>query len=559
MELLYWPLPSAEDPASGYRGFDPHTEILPAGYQAQEGRLPFACDTLLQQDLACTVRDGTTLYMDIYRPVGAEKVPAIVAWGPWGKRGRNLASGFTNDWKPKNTGLPEVCQVSGLQANNGQDPAIWVQYGYAIVNVDPRGVYASEGDMRYFGLQDSRDAYDVIEFLAAQDWCTGKIGLSGNHWYGLEQWFIAAQQPPHLYAMAPADAHGNLYREEFCRGGIPRMDYTARERSYTTHGGRCEDICGMLEQHPLFDEYWAEKAARVEDIHIPCYVTASWTQTNHSRGPFENFERLGTDKKWLRVHNGGEFTEFRAPETVADVRRFFDRYLKDEENGWEDTPRVRLTTLDPGGDTVEGRPMPDFPLPNEKAVSLYLSADGRLHDAPVEDAASVSYTADDDKSVCCFTYPFDRETEITGYAALRLYLAAECADADVFVRLFKLDAQGNKLWTSTGNLYSGTNGRLRASHRALNAEKSTALRPWHDHTAEAPLTPGEIVRLDIDLWPMSMVFHPGQQLMVEVSGWEIKVAHFSMTEMIPTRNRGSHTLWCGGAYDACLTVPVIEG
>ena len=553
----FWPLPSTDEPTSGYPGFDPHTEIFPKGYKVQPGRIPFACDTICEQDVAIKLRDGVTIYADIYRPVTDQPVPALLSWGIAGKRGKNLAGGFSLEGKPLNTISPENSLMSGLHVHNGPDPAIWVQYGYAIINPDPRGTYNSEGDVMYFGTQYAQDGYDTIEWAAAQDWCNGKVALTGTHWYALSQWFIAELQPPHLAAIAPSEAHGNLYIDEFVRDGIPRLDYTARLRTYTTHGAKIEDICAMVEKHPFYDDYWKDKTADFSKINVPAWITASWTQTNHSRGVFEAFENLGTEQKWLRMHDIGEFTDPRTESTILDQKKFFDHFLKGEDNSWEDTPRVRLATLNPGGENIINRPEPDFPLPNQTVRTLWLAGNGTMTEVKPETADQVSYVADDEVSVTTFAYPITEETEITGYLRLKLWVEAETSDADVFVRLYKLDKDGNKLWTTHDNKYSGPNGRLRVSHRALSEQSTDPLRPVHSHTNEQLLTPGEIVPVEIGIWPTSLLFHPGEQLMVEICGWEIKVAHFG-NEHIPTRNQGKHTLHFGGRYDASLLIPVIE-
>jgi hypothetical protein len=556
-DIEFYPLPSTDEPSSGYPGFDPHTEIFPAGHRVQPGRIPFACDTVCEQDVAIKLRDGTTIYADVYRPVTEEKVPAILSWGIAGKRGKNLAGGFSLEGVPLNTLTPENSTQSGLHVHNGPDPAVWVQYGYAIINPDPRGTYNSEGDVMYFGTQYAEDGCDVIEWAASQSWCSGKVGLAGTHWYALSEWFIAEKQPLHLAAIAPAEAHANLYLDEFVRDGIPRLDYTARLRTYTTHGARIEDICAMVEKHPFFDEYWQDKAVDFSKIHTPAWITASWTQTNHSRGVFEAFEKLGTEEKWLRVHDIGEFTDPRTESTVLDQKKFFDRYLKGEDNGWEKTPRVRLATLNPGGENITGRPEESFPLKNQRVQTLWLGENGCMRDEKPAAPGEVSYVSDDEVSVTTFTYSFDKPTEITGYLRLRLWVEAQSDDADVFVRLYKLDKDGGKLWTTHDNKYSGPNGRLRASHRELDEVRSDELRPVHTHRGEQRLTPGVPVPLDIGIWPTSLIFAPGEQLMLEVGGWEIKVAHFG-NEHIPTRNKGRHTVHFGGEYDSKLLIPVIE-
>ena len=574
IEIAYYPVQPADTPGSGYPGFHPHTEVYPKGYQAQAGRLPFACDTVCEQDVEIVLRDGTKIYADVYRPVTDAPVPAILAWGPAGKRGRNLATGLpmppmvgmSGDKKmpppPKGGGgMPKNSELSGLQAHGGQDPAIWVQYGYAIVNADPRGIFASEGDIQYFGTTDAQDGYDTVEWIAAQPWCSGKVAMSGSHWYAIEQWFIAAQQPPHLCAIAPAEGHGNFYVDETVRGGIPRLDPSARSRSYSTHGSKIEDICEMAKRYPLYNAYWADKQADFSRISIPAYVTASWTQTYHSRGTFEGFNAIASQDKWLRVHDIGEFIDFRKPENILDLKKFFDHFLKGIDNGWEDTPRVRLATLDPGGENLTNRARESFPQMDQTIHRAYLQADGTMQPLPGAQAAQVSYQADDSQSVATFTMSFDSETEITGFLKLKLWVEAQGAnDADLFIRLFKLDEHGEKLYATKGNKYSGPNGRLRVSHRAMDPEKSTALEPVHLHTSEALLHPGEIVPVEIGIWPTSLRFHPGQQLMVQIAGFEVAVDHGG-DALIETRNRGCHILYLGGSYDSCLyypTVPIQE-
>jgi hypothetical protein len=176
---------------------------------------------------------------------------------------------------------------------------------------------------------------------------------------------------------------------------------------------------------------------------------------------------------------------------------------------------------------------------------------------PDSQADTVAYAADDSKSVATFTMTFEQETEITGFLKLKLWVEAQGAnDADLFVRLFKLDENGEKLFATKGNKYSGPNGRLRASHRAMDAEKSTELEPVQLHTAEELLKPGEIVPLEIGIWPTSLRFHPGQQLMVQIAGFEVAVDHGG-DALIETRNHGTHILHMGGDYDSCLYYPVV--
>lgn len=570
IDVLRIPIQPLDHPRSGYPGFHPHTELLPEGYQFQPGRRPLPCPVLCHQDVAIPMRDGILLYADIYRPVGEEKVPAILCWGAWGKRGKGLVfpdmdhmPNYTpntaraeEDPRHPRTAMYRRSELSGLQAWGGEDPADWVPYGYAIVNVDPRGVYFSQGEMHYFDTQNGRDAYDVIEWLAVQDWCNGRIGTSGNHWYGIEQWFIAQEQPPHLCAIHPAEAHGDFYRDEMVRGGIPRLDWGSRTMTYgkTT----IEDVVGMSLLHPLDDAYWKEKEIRFEQITCPVFLTCSYTQWNHSRGPFDGFNRLGTEQKWMRIHNGMEFIDFRLPETIAEVRKFFDHFLKGADNGWEETPRVQLSVLDPGGWDIVGRPEESFPLARQQIKKFYLDIPtGALTEAKPAAESTVSYVSDDHAGRAAFRYQFQEEAEITGFSKIHLCMSTDKAiDMDVFVRINKLDAQGNRLLANYTNVYSGPNGRLRASLRRVDPEKSGPLTPYHPYDRRDYFKPFEVVELDIGIWPTGLRFHPGEQLEVEISGFEIMTAHMGDMKL-ETVNRGEHTIHSGGAWECYLLLPFI--
>src|SRR5882672_8795782 len=86
-QAVYVPAyPYDEDLEPGvFSRFDPGTRVLPAGFQVQPGFMPLPVDIVLEKDVAVTLRDGITIYVDVLRPVGAEKVPVIVAWSPYGK------------------------------------------------------------------------------------------------------------------------------------------------------------------------------------------------------------------------------------------------------------------------------------------------------------------------------------------------------------------------------------------------------------------------------------------------------------------------------------------
>ena len=331
---------SAPIEQSKYPGFNPRTYVLPKGSVQREGGMPLGCDILVEQDVAVKLRDGVTIYTDVFRPAVGRNCPSIISWSPYGKRG-----GFLNCdvfGHPTRMDVP-VAWEDGLNKFEAANPAYWCAHGYAIIAPDPRGVFMSEGDIHGYGIQEPLDEYDVIEWAGVQPWSNGKVGLSGNSWLATAQWGVAALRPPHLAAIAPWEGASDRYRDHSCRGGIPELVFGEGIFKHLYGKNRTEDVPAMIRAYPMFNEYWKSKVSKVEDIVVPAYVAASWTNILHTHGTLRGWRGMASKEKWLRVHNTHEWTDFYNPENVEDLRRFFDHYLKGVDNGWEATPKVRLT------------------------------------------------------------------------------------------------------------------------------------------------------------------------------------------------------------------------
>ena len=178
-------------------------KLNPCAYEAEEG-------IICHQDVPTKLRDGTIIYSDIYRPKNSiEKIPVIISWSMFGKH----PSGGMAEWKLM--GVPPGT-VSPMTKFESADPGYWCRLGYAVANVDPRGVGNSNGFVSNFGPQDGGDGYDYVEWIAEQDWCNGKVSLFGNSGVAMTIWKIAAEQPPHLECIAAWEATGDLYRESCC-------------------------------------------------------------------------------------------------------------------------------------------------------------------------------------------------------------------------------------------------------------------------------------------------------------------------------------------------------
>ena len=271
-----------------FDGFNPVTRILPRGFQARPYLRPLTLDIVLQKDVAVALRDGVTIHVDILRPAGAEKVPVIVAWSPYGKSqgtGPQLAKLFNM------LGI-DTGQISGLNKFEGPDPDFWCAHGYAICNPDARGVFESEGDSTYIGKQEGEDCHDLIEWLGVQDWCTGKVAMSGNSYLAISQWFAAAEQPPHLAAIAPWEGLSDVYRDLVMRGGIPDFAFAKSLQTHYMGSNSREDVVAEAQRYPLFNDLWQSKSARLENITVPAYIVASYSSTLHCLATFRGWERM---------------------------------------------------------------------------------------------------------------------------------------------------------------------------------------------------------------------------------------------------------------------------
>jgi predicted acyl esterase len=287
---------------------------------------------------------------------------------------------------------------------------------------------------------------------------------------------------------------------------------------------------------------------------------ASYSSPLYTRGTLEAFNQLGSREKWLRIHNTQAWPDLYSEFNRADLRRFFDYYLKGIKNDWPKTAPVRLAILDPGGTDVVNRAEKEFPLARQQLRRLYLdAASGTLAATRPAGEARVRYVADDGAGKSLFTMRFDKDTEITGFLKLHLWVEAEAAsDMDLFVRVIKLDASGAPLFQdSLSYRYSGPDGRLRVSQRQLDPGASSEERPNHTHRASEPLAPGLIVPIDLQIWPTGMVFHAGQQLQLAIAGFDYTLSRPADRPRALPMNKGMHVIHTGGRYDSYLLVPVI--
>lgn len=370
---------ATDNPIFFYPGFNPSTTTINEGHVKSPGRRAFANEVTYERDVTVPMRDGIKLYTDVFRPVDSDtkKVPALIPWSPYGKTGTGPQQYETMG--PFSCGVPHST-TSGYEKFEGPDPAEWCQRGYAIVNIDSRGAGMSEGNIFWWGIQEAEDVYDTIDWIVAQPWSDGSVAMVGNSWLAIAQINFASRlKHPAVKALAPMEAMNDPYRDVVARGGAAHhVSFMQFIMKGFTGPGSTEDMPGMLTAHPLFDDYWQSKYIDTSNIDVPLYLTASYSSGLHIAGSFNTYRTAKTPNKWLRVHPYQEWYDLYRPEINDELQRFFDRFCKGIENGWEtSTPPVRLSLLSFEGSSAKAvteRPETEYPLARQKLVSYFLDA-----------------------------------------------------------------------------------------------------------------------------------------------------------------------------------------
>lgn len=513
----------------------------------------------IERNVVIRLRDEVSIFCDVYRPeglAGRTGLAALLSWSPYGKHARSNQvfwpkSGVDPSWLSPHTPF------------EGADPVAWCAAGYAVIVVDPRGAWLSEGDFHHNGLVEALDCAETIAWIADQPWSNGKVGMTGVSYLAAIQFWVASLNPPALAAINPWEGFTDWYRDFAYHGGILETGFLPRASDTIAYSRfRTEDTWANARAHPLIDAFWESKEIDLEAIRTPAYVVASWSdQGLHTRGTLEGYKRLSSPQKWLEVHGQKKWAHYYRPESQYRRRTFFDHFLKARETSLPAWPPVRIEIRDRAG-SAEVRNEGEWPLRRTVPTRLWLSACDQL---TCEEPSENGVTAYDAVTgTATFDIRFAAFTEITGHAKLRLWLEVEGADdADLFVALEKLDAQGEPVGMTFYAFFDDgpvALGWLRASHRELDSQRSTDLQPFHPHRREDRLASGEIVPLDIEIWPSSTKFAAGEALRLIIQGRDI---HAEGAPRLPfarheqTRNAGRHILHWGGEHDSHLLVPII--
>lgn len=543
------------------------------------------------RNVMAPMRDGVHLCLDICRPVTETPLPALLAIAPYNKEsnGPDYARAVPPQpsWSTLWNGAAEVGDSDFLAAR-----------GYIHVIGTSRGNGMSEG-----GGSPAHDLHDLIEWIAAQPWCDGKVGMIGISAYGASQFQAAVQQPPSLKAIFPYDP-GPAYREFRGRnpGGVVHKFPLVIESGSVAHQamGRPGPLSPVQEQWladalanddyvihyeilniltmkgqkaPIFFQTLInpydtpEAVARAEDnftrVKVPTYTgsgTYAQLYKSHFKGMQDWFNGINVPKKLMIAGHAQHARPFRG--FHSEVLRWFDHWLKGIDTGFmtEDPVKVYVTGA---GKWISGA---DWPLPQTRWTPFYLDSWERLRPqpfapesrdhTPVPDAF-VQMPPTLTRQVSKLRYlsePLTDDLLVVGPASLTLFAEIDQTDTnwiiilkdvgpDVSVRTAR---EGERDLPGDLPEREISRGWLKASYRAEDPERSKPWRPWHKLTRDArqDVTPGEIVEYHIEIMALSNLFRRGHRICLEITSADFAtgVGGYNNVEYIPAHLCSSKTV-----------------
>ncbi len=483
---------------------------------------------VISESVRIPMRDGVELSAQIVRPAGGGPAPALLSYTPYRK------------------GRP------------GGVPAYVSAGGYAGVTFDVRGTGDSGGwnDSLYSDAE-RQDGYDMIEWIAAQPWCNGNVGMYGISYGAVVSLQMAMAAPPHLKAIIARSGSDDPYTEWTNPGGQPRTYmYECYGPIMTAFNFSPPDpeVVGAqwaalwetrlqhnrpwglsFLEHIVDGPFWRARALRDRYDQVRCavYVVDGWADW-YASPLLRIFHRLSVPKRALIGPWSHQFPDAALPgpriDWTREMRRWFDYWLKGEDTGIMDEPPVILFVREyqpPAPLLVEMagafRAEPDWPLPRQVETPYYLGADGTLADAPGDGADALTadpragvatgkhgggpfndnwmmpldQRADAPFSRCYTGAPLPEALEVTGHPRLQLRFTAASERALFAVKLCDVAPDGTAVLI--------TKGFFNATHR-------------HTHTHPAPLVPGETYALEIELLACAYRLAPGHRLRVMLAG-----------------------------------------
>ena len=533
-----------------------------------------------EEHLMIPMRDGRRLSAYVFFPKGEGKFPAIFE--------------------------QRYADISG--AGSRKAAAKFAEGGFVIALVNYRGTHESEGVWRgYRALQwgELRDGYDVCEWLAAQPWCSGKIGTYGGSQAGYAQNYLAVTQPPHLVAQYMTDTGLSLFHEGYRIGGVTKPQRFIAGGKVARDPADNDALLREWDAHPNYDNYWRDEDASLhfDKMNLPCFTIGSWFDfmCQGSVASFIGRQQHGGEKSrgqqmlllgpWL--HGGypksNRICELTFPENamfdvVAHMTKWFNHHLKGEDNGVEKDATVRYYVMGAVGEKdAPGnvwREAKDWP-PRAQSTSYFLHGNGTLNDfltlsggatfqIPIyspDEAKSTSYASDPRQPMSLpFTgfpgakdaRPFEQQSEVrtwtteplrepqewTGEVAAEVWVSSTARDTDFILRVSDVYPDGRSILLM--------DYPLRARYR-------------EGFDKQVLLTPGQPAKLAWHIGFTSIIFNKGHRIRVTIASTGApfyepnnQTGGPQTMDWMKTTQSAINTIWHDAAHPSRIIVPLMK-
>jgi uncharacterized protein len=578
--------------------------LLAGLFSAAIGLCAETYNVTFEHNVKVTMRDGTVLRADIYRPAADGKFPVLLQRTPYDRR--NFAFGLKG-----------------------------AQRGFVVIIEDVRGRYASEGEFYTF-VNEPNDGYDTVEWAAALPYSNGKVGMFGGSYVGATQMLAAIAHPPHLAGICPVVTSSNYHDSWTYQGGAFEQWFNESWTSglaqdtlnrkvmhstnavngmwktplstyplfplYDTDGSSTAALAPYFLDwlaHPDYDAYWKKIAIEEHfgDIQVPALHIPAWYDI-FLGGSLKNYMGIrdhgGSEAarkgQHMLVAIGGhsgsarkvgdvDFGDQAAFDEDEITLQWYDFLFKGTQNQFSGKP-VKIFVMG----TNVWREEDDWPLARAKNTKYFLHSSRKANSArgngtltataPAKESED-SYVYDPSKPVptvggplCCDSQhwppgprdqrgvearddvlvyssaPMAADTEVTGPVSLELWIKSSAADTDFTAKLVDVAPEG-----FAQNL---TEGILRARFRDS----------WETPTL---LTPGQPYKVKIDLWATSNVFRKGHVIRLEVSSSNfprfdrnLNLGNFTYGSGETTGISTTNSVLHDADHPSVLTLPIVQ-
>jgi hypothetical protein len=508
------------------------------------------------------MRDGVELAVKIIRPAAEGRFPAVMSYDAYRTLRRSR-----EQWIYANEALGGAPTPAA-----GSDPREYYDYfaerGYAMVAFDARGTGDSGGyTTGMYSDAERQDGYDMVEWIAAQAWCNGSVGMWGISYGGVDTWQVAMIHPPHLKAIIVRSGTDDVYTDWAYPGGVPRgfwmygaylpahlaQNFAPPDSEFT--GEKWAEIWEEHLQHnsptsleylnhQLDGPYWRARSLRPDYDRIKCavFVIGGWSDW-YGTAELRAFAQLKVPKRALIGPWAHFWPENALPGPRIDARgeylKWFDQWLRQVNTGIMNEPPVTIFVTQyqpPAPLYIEAkgswRYENEWPPTRTHYTPVYLQAEGKLSSKPDQGAIDqhddyrynpavgvmngiyaggqawpwampLDQRLDEAYSLTYTTPPLETDTEVTGQPVADIYVSSSAEVAYFAVKVCDVAPDGTSKKV--------TDGGLNATHRLSHAHPQL-------------LKPGEVYELKIDLEYLAYVFPAGHRIRVDITSADFQNA-----------------------------------